>query len=183
MKSVLLQYKQPMIIEQATRLNNIQEYYFSRKLAEIANLQKQGKSIINLGIGSPDMAPSEATIHQLKIVAEGTKNHGYQSYRGIPALRKSIAEWSLKAYGSILDDEKEILPLMGSKEGIMHISMAFLNPGDEVLVPNPGYPTYSVVAELVGAKVRYYDLEEKNNWMIDVEKLRTQDLSKVKIMW
>lgn len=172
-----------MIIEPAKRLNNVQEYYFSRKLSEIARLREQGKSIINLGIGSPDLMPAPSTIEVLQRASTSPANHGYQSYRGAPQLRHAIAKWTEATYETKVDAEKEILPLMGSKEGIMHIMMAFLNPGDEVLVPNPGYPTYAAVAELVGAKVQYYELKEENNWSIDIAALRQSDLSKVKMMW
>ena len=172
-----------MKIETADRLRVVSEYYFSRKLKEIAALREQGLDIINLGIGSPDGAPAEEVIETLIIESRRPDNHAYQSYSGIPALRKGYAEWYKKYFGVSLNPENEILPLMGSKEGIMHISMAFLNPGDEVLVPNPGYPAYASVARLLGAVVRYYPLDEKNHWQPDWAGLEKTDLSKVKLMW
>jgi LL-diaminopimelate aminotransferase len=172
-----------MIIPKAERLNSVKEYYFVRKLEEIAKLNKEGKNVINFGIGSPDLAPSGATIDSLLEAASLPSGHGYQPYRGIPELREKIAEWYKNTYTVNLDPNKEILPLMGSKEGILHISMAFLNPGDEVLAPNPGYPTYTSLTTLIGAKVRYYDLKESNGWYPDFEELGKQDLSKVKLMW
>ncbi|MBN2518888.1 MAG: aminotransferase class I/II-fold pyridoxal phosphate-dependent enzyme [Bacteroidales bacterium] len=172
-----------MIIEQAKRLNIVSEYYFSKKLAEIRKMISEGKPVINLGIGSPDMPPSHNTVNALKKSADNPKNHGYQSYTGIPGLRKSFAGWYKEYYSVNLNPDDEILPLIGSKEGILYISLAFLNPGDEVLIPNPGYPTYSSVSNLVGAKIRYYDLKEENNWEPDFKNLEKEDLSKVKIMW
>ncbi|MDD5570903.1 MAG: aminotransferase class I/II-fold pyridoxal phosphate-dependent enzyme [Bacteroidales bacterium] len=171
-----------MIIEEAKRLGNVSEYYFSKKLDEIREMQKSGKNVINLGIGSPDLCPSENTIEALYKSAKNPANHGYQNYRGIPELRKAIADFYKKIY-NVPVNENEVLPLMGSKEGIMHISMAFLNKGDEVLIPNPGYPTYTSVSNLVEAKIRYYELEEKNEWSVNIDKLKNSDLSKVKIMW
>jgi len=171
-----------MIIEEAKRLGNVSEYYFSKKLDEIREMQKKGINVINLGIGSPDLMPSEQTIEALNISARNPNNHGYQNYRGIPELRKAISKWYKKIY-NVDSNENEILPLIGSKEGIMHISMAFINEGDEVLIPNPGYPTYSSVSNLVGAEIKYFDLDEKNNWAVNIEKLKNSDLSKVKIMW
>src|SRR5690606_21568961 len=144
------------------RTTTVKEYYFSLKLKQIDQMRKAGADIINLGIGSPDQPPSENTITRLCTEASKTDAHGYQSYIGIPELRKAFAEWYRKYFKVDLDTEKEILPLMGSKEGIMHISMAFVSPGDDVLVPNPGYPTYSSVTSLVGAGIRHYDLDEKN---------------------
>jgi aspartate/methionine/tyrosine aminotransferase len=172
-----------MIIEKATRLDQVKEYYFVRKLEEIARLNKEGKDVINFGIGSPDLAPSEEAVQALAQTASKPNVHGYQPYRGIPELRTKISEFYKRVYGVSLDPNKEILPLAGSKEGILHLSMAFLNPGDEVLVPDPGYPTYSSVANLLGARIRFYDLKEENNWYPDIEKLEREDLSKVKIMW
>jgi aspartate/methionine/tyrosine aminotransferase len=153
-----------MKVKPADRTTTVKEYYFSLKLKQIDQMRKAGADIINLGIGSPDQPPSENTITRLCTEASKTDAHGYQSYIGIPELRKAFAEWYRKYFKVDLDPEKEILPLMGSKEGIMHISMAFVNPGDDVLVPNPGYPTYSSVTSLVGAGIRHYDLDEKNNW-------------------
>ncbi len=172
-----------MIIPVANRLGNVEEYYFSKKLKEIKILNDKGANIINLGIGSPDLPPSPATIEALNLCAQNEKSHGYQSYTGIPELRNAISNWMEKTYNVSTNLENEILPLMGSKEGIMHISMTFLNPGDKVLVPNPGYPTYSSVSNLVGAQMIHYDLDENNNWAIDIEKLKTLPLNEVKLMW
>ncbi len=170
-------------IKTANRIANVEEYYFSRKLAEVRGLDTPELRVINLGIGSPDQAPSSNAIDALINSAKNPSNHGYQSYKGIPAFRKAIADFYAGTYGVTLDTETNILPLMGSKEGIMHIAMAFVNEGEEVLIPNPGYPTYSSVANLVGAKLRPYDLKEELNWAIDVEALKKSDLSKVKLMW
>jgi len=172
-----------MKIKPANRLNMVSEYYFSRKLKEIAAMEDQGIDVINLGIGSPDMAPSEDVIDTLIRESRLPGNHAYQSYSGIPPLRKAYADWYHRFFGVTLNPENEILPLMGSKEGIMHISMAFLNPGDEVLVPDPGYPAYAAVARLLGAKVRYFRLLENNGWLPDLKALERSDLSGVKIMW
>jgi hypothetical protein len=172
-----------MKVKPAQRTESVREYYFSQKLRQIEQMRKAGADVINLGIGSPDQPPSENTITRLGEEAAKPSSHGYQSYNGIPALRKAFADWYKKYFNVELDPESEILPLMGSKEGIMHISMAFVNPGDDVLVPNPGYPTYSSVTSLTGGKVRYYDLEEENGWYPDIQKLDDGDLSKVKIMW
>lgn len=171
------------MISTADRISNVEEYYFSRKLAEVRGLDSPSLRVINLGIGSPDQAPSAAAIEALTISANNPANHGYQNYKGIPQLRKSIAEFYERYYQVSLDPESMILPLMGSKEGIMHIMMAFANEGDEVLIPNPGYPTYSSVATLVGARLRHYILREELNWGIDMDALRNSDLSRVKIMW
>jgi LL-diaminopimelate aminotransferase len=170
-------------IQTAKRIANVEEYYFSRKLAEVRALDSPELRVINLGIGSPDMAPTSNAVDALIASAKNPANHGYQSYKGIPAFRKAIADFYSSTYNVTLDTETMILPLMGSKEGIMHIAMAFVNDGDEVLIPNPGYPTYSSVANLVGAKIRSYDLKEDLNWGIDIEALRKSDLSKVKLMW
>lgn len=172
-----------MIIQPANRLSDVQEYYFSKKLKEIRELNSSGKNIINLGIGSPDLAPSAETIEALVETAEQTNSHGYQSYTGIPELRNAISSWMASTYGVDFKAENEILPLMGSKEGIMLISMAFLNPGDKVLVPNPGYPTYTSVANLMDAEIELYDLDEENGWNVDVQRLKEKDLSKVKLLW
>lgn len=171
------------LIETADRVANVEEYYFSKKLAEVRGLDTPELKVINLGIGSPDMAPSSATIDALILSAKNSANHGYQNYKGIPTLRKGIADFYKRVYNVSLDAENSILPLMGSKEGIMHISMAFVNEGDEVLIPDPGYPTYSSVAKLVGAKIRTYEMKEELGWGVDVEALKKQDLTKVKIMW
>jgi len=172
-----------MKVKPADRTGSVQEYYFSRKLRQIDEMRKSGIDIINLGIGSPDQPPSENTIRCLNEEAAEPTSHGYQSYMGIPALRKAFADWYKTYFHVELDPENEILPLMGSKEGIMHISMAFVNPGDEVLIPDPGYPTYTSVTKLVGGIVRYYELHEKNGWRPDLDELEKSDLSKVKIMW
>lgn len=171
-----------MKISKANRLQEVKEYYFSRKLKEIKALEDNGRKIINLGIGSPDLAPSEKTVY--KLMEEGLKkeNHTYQSYSGIPELRSAFAKF-YKRFFKVTLEQNEILPLMGSKEGIMHISMAFLNPGDGVLVPNPGYPTYSSVSKLLGAEIMNYNLTEENQWLPNFEEIEKQDLSKVKIMW
>ena len=171
------------MISTAKRIERVEEYYFSRKLAEVRSLDKPERRIINLGIGSPDLAPSPAAVEALTRAAENPANHGYQSYKGIPALRQAIAGFYKKIYDVTLDPETQILPLMGSKEGIMHISMAFLNEGEKVLIPDPGYPTYASVANLVGAKIETYRLSEANNWAIDMEELSRRDFTDVKLMW
>ncbi len=172
-----------MIIKPAGRTRKVQEYYFSQKLAQIEKMRSEGADVINLGIGSPDQPPSESTVKALMEEAQKPSSHGYQSYTGIPALRKAFADWYKKYFQVDLDPENEILLLTGSKEGIMHISMAFVNPGDEVLVPDPGYPTYTSVTELVGGVVRKYDLVREKGWYPDIEALEKTDLSKVKLMW
>jgi aspartate/methionine/tyrosine aminotransferase len=172
-----------MIVKPADRTGNVQEYYFSQKLAQIDRMRREGSDVINLGIGSPDQPPSENTVSALIAEAKKSDSHGYQSYTGIPALRKAFSEWYNKYFHVNLNPDNEILLLMGSKEGIMHISMAFVNPGDEVLVPDPGYPTYSSVTNLVGGIVRKYDLSEESGWLPDLESLEKSDLSKVKLMW
>lgn len=171
------------IIKAASRTGLVNEYYFSTKLAEIARMREQGTDVINLGIGSPDMPPSTNVIEELGRNASGIKNHGYQSYRGIPQLRKAFAAWYQKYFRVTLDADTEILPLIGSKEGIMHISMAFLDPGDEVLVPDPGYPAYGAAAKLAGGVVRPYDLTAENGWMPDIEGIEASGVEKVKMMW
>jgi LL-diaminopimelate aminotransferase len=171
------------MVTTAKRIANVEEYYFSRKLTEVRGLDTPELRVINLGIGSPDQAPSANVIEALITSAKNPANHGYQSYKGIPPFRKAIADFYQGTYQVALDAETMILPLMGSKEGIMHIAMAFVNEGEEVLIPNPGYPTYSSVANLVGAKLRPYDLKEELDWGIDIEALRKSDLSKVKLMW
>ena len=167
----------------ADRLQNIQEYYFSKKLREVRNLSLQGKPIINMGIGSPDIQPPEVVVTEIRsaVLEEGA--HKYQSYQGLPLLRQSIAEFYQKNYQVIVNHENEILPLMGSKEGILHISMAFLNKGDKVLIPNPGYPTYLSVTNLLEATPIFYDLRPENDWQPDFNKIEKEDLSNVKIMW
>lgn len=167
----------------ATRVGSVQEYYFSKKLKEVAEMNAAGKNVINLGVGSPDLPPSEKTVETLCRQANQPNNHGYQPYTGIPELRRGFADWYQRWYEVDLDPTSDILPLIGSKEGILHISMAFLNPGDGVLVPNPGYPTYTSVSKLVGARIVSYDLNEENGWMPDFEALEKMDLSEVKLMW
>ena len=167
----------------ANRLNNVKEYYFSKKLREVASLIKAGKPIINMGIGSPDILPSKSVISSFLESIKHPKAHQYQSYQGIPELRNAISNFYNTHYKVSLNAESEVLPLIGSKEGIMHISMAFLNPGDHVLIPNPGYPTYSSVTRLLEARPVLYDLKESNGWLPDLLALKKTDLSKVKIMW
>ena len=172
-----------MNIKTANRLAHTNEYYFSKKLREIDSLNKAGKDIINLGIGSPDMAPHAAVIKVLQEEAAKPNTHAYQSYKGSPILRNAVADWYSKYYNVSLHADTEILPLIGSKEGIMHICMTYLNEGDEVLIPNPGYPTYSAAVKLAGATCVDYDLTEENNWTPDFEKIAKQNLSNVKIMF
>ena len=172
-----------MKVNTTKRLDTIKEYYFSRKLKEIAQMQANGKSIINLGIGSPDLPPPSDVIKTLSESALDSAANKYQSYIGIPELRSSISKWYDEKYMVQLDAQSEILPLLGSKEGIMHLSMTFLEAGDEVLIPNPGYPTYSAAANLAGATILEYNLNEKNKWEPDFHQLEKQDLSKVKMMW
>jgi LL-diaminopimelate aminotransferase len=172
-----------MNIQKANRLAHINEYYFSQKLREIETLNKAGKDIINLGIGSPDMAPHEDVIKTLQAEAAKPNTHAYQSYKGSPILRNAVADWYKKWYNVSLNADTEILPLIGSKEGIMHICMTYLNEGDEVLIPNPGYPTYSAAVKLAGATCVEYNLTTENNWTPDFETIAKQDLSKVKIMF
>jgi len=171
------------MITKANRLQQVKEYYFSTKLREVRQLKAEGKPIINIGIGSPDLDPPIAVSKSIQNALEQNHIHGYQSYQGTPELRNAIAQFYQKYYNVGINPKNEILPLMGSKEGIMHISMAFLNVGDEVLIPNPGYPTYTSVTKLVEATPVYYDLKAKNNWFPDLEVLAKTDLSKVKIMW
>lgn len=172
-----------MKVKPADRTNLVQEYYFSLKLKQIDEMRRAGSDVINLGIGSPDRPPSSGTISRLAEEAQKQGVHGYQSYNGIIELRRAFSDWYLKYFRVSLDPESEILPLLGSKEGIMHISMAYVNPGEEVLVPNPGYPTYSSVTSLVGGKVRYYDLEEDKGWLPDLELLEKSGMDNVKMMW
>ena len=173
----------------ANRIGNVQEYYFSVKLKEIAQMNAQGADVINLGIGSPDLPPSKEVTDTLAEAAADPKGHGYQPYVGIPQLREAFTQWYKRWYNVELNPANEVLPLIGSKEGIMHISMAFINEGDGVLVPNPGYPTYSSVSKLVGAKILSYNLKAEQNWQPDLEQLEAQhksgeiDLDKVKLMW
>ena len=170
-------------IKPADRLQNVSEYYFSKKLKEVAEMNAAGKDVISLGIGSPDLPPSDETIRLLAEDAARPDAHGYQPFGGLPELRKGFADWYARWFGVTLNPNTEIQPLIGSKEGIMHISMAFLNPGDGVLVPNPGYPTYTAVSNLLQAKIHEYGLDENNDWHPDFEKLEAMDLSNVKLMW
>ena len=167
----------------ADRLANIQEYYFSRKLKEVAKLNAEGKDIISLAIGSPDMPPSERTIDVLCREARKADGHGYQPTIGTPELRQAMAAFYRRWYNVELDAATELQPLIGSKEGILHVTLAFVNPGDQVLVPNPGYPTYTALSRLLGADVVNYDLTETNGWQPDFEQLENMDLSRVKLMW
>lgn len=177
------QANRPSNITPAHRVSEVKEYYFSMKLKEIARMNEAGMQVINLGIGSPDMPPHATTIETLCNEAHLPTTHGYQPYVGIPELRKAFATWYKKWYDVTLDPTTEIQPLIGSKEGILHISLAFLNEGDSVLIPNPGYPTYSSVSQLVGANIIPYELSEANGWMPDFEALEQRDLSGVKLMW
>ena len=167
----------------ADRLSSVSEYYFSRKLKEVAKLNNEGKDIISLAIGSPDMPPSKATIEKLQEVAQMDNAHGYQPTIGIPELRNAMAGFYKRWYDVTLDADSEIQPLIGSKEGILHITLAFVNPGEKVLVPNPGYPTYTSLSKILGAEVVYYNLVENNGWQPDFEALEHMDLSNVKLMW
>ena len=171
------------MITTAKRLDIVEEYYFSSKLREVRQLASEGKPIINMGIGSPDLSPSPLVIDAITAAMRDDNAHQYQSYQGLPELRQAMADFYENNYGVTLNSVTEILPLMGSKEGIMHISMAFLNEGDQVLIPNPGYPTYSSVTNLVGAVPVYYDLTESSSWEPDLDALEKLDLSKVKLMW
>lgn len=167
----------------ADRLASVSEYYFSKKLKEVAQMNAEGKDVISLGIGSPDMPPSEATVKTLCDNAQDPNGHGYQPYTGIPELRKAFADWYKRWYGVELNSASEIQPLIGSKEGILHVTLAFVNPGEQVLVPNPGYPTYTSLSKILGAEVVNYNLKEKDGWMPDFDELEKMDLSRVKLMW
>jgi len=171
------------MIEVSKRLDGIGEYYFSKKLREIEALNKEGIRVLNLGIGSPDLPPHPDVLKVLHEESSKSSVHAYQSYKGSPVFRYAVSEWYRNWYSVELDPNTEILPLMGSKEGIMHICMTYLNPGDEVLVPNPGYPTYRAASKLAGATVREYHLKKENHWFPDFDDLNAQDLSKVKILW
>lgn len=170
-------------IKPASRLDAVQEYYFSRKLKEVARLNAEGQDIISLAIGSPDQPPSPQTIDKLCEVAHDPSAHGYQPTMGTMELRKAMADFYHKWYGVEVDAASEVQPLIGSKEGILHITLAFVNPGDEVLVPNPGYPTYTSLSKILGAKVVNYNLDEDNGWQPDFEELEHRDLSRVKLIW
>ena len=167
----------------ADRLADVTEYYFSRKLKEVAAMNAEGKDIISLAIGSPDMPPSPETVETLCEEAQKPTAHGYQPTVGIPELRSAMARFYKRWYGVELDPSTEIQPLIGSKEGILHVTLAFVNPGDEVLVPNPGYPTYTSLSKLLGAKIVNYDLLPENGWQPDFEQLEKMDLSRVKLLW
>jgi len=171
------------MIQPAKRLDTVQEYYFSKKLREVRSLAAAGKPIINMGIGSPDLQPPTKVLEAIKGSLSDVNAHKYQSYQGLPELRNAIATFYKNKFSVDVNPENEVLPLMGSKEGIMHISMAFLNEGDQVLIPNPGYPTYTSVTKLVGAIPFFYDLSVANNWQPNFEELEKQDVSRVKIMW
>ena len=167
----------------ANRLHTVEEYYFSKKLREVNALKAAGAPIINLGIGSPDLAPPKAVITAITDSLSDVSAHKYQSYQGLPALRLAMVNFYKFHYNILLDPENQVLPLIGSKEGIMHISMAYLNQGDAVLIPNPGYPTYTSVTKLVGATPVFYDLKAASNWQPDLGALKSMDVSKVKLMW
>lgn len=170
-------------IKPADRVSAVQEYYFSKKLKQVAEMNAEGKDIISLAIGSPDMPPSQQTIETLCEIAKRPDAHGYQPTMGTPELRNAMAEFYKRWYGVTLNPKTEIQPLIGSKEGILHVTLAFVNPGEEVLVPNPGYPTYTSLSKILGAKVVNYDLMEDNGWQPDFDALERMDLSKVKLMW
>lgn len=172
-----------MIVPTANRLNQVEEYFFSKKLREVAQLRAAGHDVINLGIGSPDLAASDKAVQALCQTARQKDSHGYQPYHGTDMLRRAMGRWYTETYDVELDSSSEILPLLGSKEGIFHTSMAFLNPGDRVLVPNPGYPAYAAVAQLVGADPVFYDLKEHGNWLPDLDALAQMDLNSIKLMW
>jgi len=172
-----------MIIKPAYRTETVSEYYFATKLKEVYRMNQEGKNVLNLGIGSPDLPPHHEVIDELSQQSRIPHHHGYQSYTGIPELRKAFSEWYKSYFSVSLNPDDEILPLMGSKEGIMHISLAFLNPGDGVLIPNPGYPAYRAVANLVGARVIDYSLRVENEWFPDFNELRKMNLDGVKMMW
>ena len=171
------------MIDQSRRLNSVEEYYFSKKLREVSKMVQNGEPIINMGVGSPDLFPSKNVINEIKSSLTNPSAHKYQSYQGLPELREAISQFYKKYFCINLNPLNEVLPLMGSKEGIMHISLAFLNAGDEVLIPNPGYPTYSSVTKLVEASPVFYDLNSENNWFPNLSDIEKRDLSKVKIMW
>ena len=171
------------MIKAAKRLETVQEYYFSKKLREVRSLIAAGKPIINMGIGSPDLQPPAQVLEAIQGSLNDVSAHKYQSYQGLPELRNAISNFYKDKFSVASNPENEVLPLMGSKEGIMHISMAFLNEGDKVLIPNPGYPTYTSVTKLVGAEPLFYNLDENNNWQPDFKELERKDLKDVKIMW
>ena len=172
-----------MTIQPADRLSLVQEYYFSRKLKEVAKLNAEGQDIISLAIGSPDMPPSKQTIDKLCEVASKPEAHGYQPTMGTPELREAMAGFYKRWYGVDVDPKTEVQPLIGSKEGILHVTLAFVNPGEQVLVPNPGYPTYTSLSKILGAEIVNYNLREDNGWQPDFDELEKMDLSRVRLMW
>lgn len=172
-----------MIISKADRLGDVKTYYFVQKLEQIRQMREEGKDVINFGVGSPDLPPSAEAIKAMSATANREDTHGYQSYKGIPELRAGISAFYKHMYGVSLSPENEILPLIGSKEGILHLTLAFVNPGDEVLVPNPGYPTYTSLTKLLGGKVRHYHLKAENNWYPDFDELARLVTPRTKIMW
>jgi LL-diaminopimelate aminotransferase len=172
-----------MIVQVANRLKQVQEYYFSKKLEQIGVMRSQGIDVINLGIGSPDLSPPDSALKKTAETIMLPTSHGYASYRSLPELRLAMANWYKATYKVELNFEQQVLPLLGSKEGILYLSMALLNPGDKVLVPNPGYPAYASVAKLLGAEIIYYDLTDAGGWLPDFKKLRATDLSGSKLMW
>jgi len=172
-----------MIIKSSDRVGEVKTYYFATKLAEIAEMNARGEDVLNLGIGSPDLLPPQEVLNKLQSASEGLTANMYQSYKGIPELREAFTHHYQKMMNVNINPSSEVLPLIGSKEGIMHISMSFLNKGDQVLVPNPGYPSYKVTAELAGATPILYDLTEESNWLPNISSLEKNDLSRVKIMW
>src|SRR5690606_5236877 len=172
-----------MEIEVAKRLQRTEEYYFSKKLREIDEMNRNGAKVINLGIGSPDLPPHPEVIKTLQEQAALSTTHGYQSYKGAPALRTAMADWYARYYRVSLNPNTEILPLIGSKEGIVHICMTYLQEADEALIPNPGYPAYSSAVTITGATPVTYNLKAENNWLPDFEELESRDLSRVKLMW
>ena len=175
--------KETFHIQPATRLENVSEYYFSRKLKEVAQMNAEGKDVISLGIGSPDMPPSDKSVEVLCEQAKRPDVHGYQPTVGIPELRKAMSDFYKRWYDVTLDPTSEIQPLIGSKEGILHVTLAFVNPGDQVLVPNPGYPTYTSLNKILGSDIVSYNLLEEKNWQPDFDTLEKMDLSRVKLMW
>lgn len=177
------EHSQSINIKPAERLSTVTEYYFSRKLKEVARLNAEGKDIISLAIGSPDMPPSKATIDKLCETARQDGAHGYQPTMGIPELRQAMSDFYKRWYGVSLDPQTEIQPLIGSKEGILHVTLAFVNPGEKVLVPNPGYPTYTSLSKILGAEIVNYNLLEKNVWQPDFEELENMNLDCVRLMW
>ena len=178
-----MESKHGVRIKPATRLNDVTEYYFSRKLKEVARMNAEGADVISLAIGSPDMPPSQATVDKLCETARQADAHGYQPSAGTPELRRAMAGFYKRWYGVDLNPETEILPLIGSKEGILHVTLAFADHGDKVLVPNPGYPTYTSLSKILGTEVVYYNLKEEDGWQPDFDELENMDLDGVKLMW